>query len=718
MEDISESDIENSYTGGSSRRRNSGQVSGAASNSIEAFIDQVGSSTGNEVVERRVMEPSDDVTLRQWLDKPDRSVELSQCLHIFRQIVEIVRLAHSQGISVNSVRPSCFLLSAFNHISFIKNVSIPSRSSDLRVDVREPEESNTSLAEISWYTSPEEFTGAPSSISSDIYRLGVLLFELVCPFSTIEEKLSTMLNLRHRVLPPQLLLKWPKEASFCLWLLHPQSSTRPKMSELLQSEFLNEPMGVHDTVTRLRVDIDEQELLLEFLLQMQQQKKESASKLRATVACLSSDIEEVLQNQPIHVREGDCSRSKQADDQSLYHISTDRVLSLGSRKRIKREVQVTDENRIDRYSDGIQKSETMTEFHESMRRKSTQLTKNFMELEKVYCSMRLGMVNKEEKFLKKCSGSSSNNRGSIVVNRGKPVNDVLEKRSKEDRKKGRINPFLDGLNSYLSFSELKVRVDMNQGDLLNSANLVCSLNFDRDNEYFATAGVARKIKVFEYQTILNDDHSIHYPVIEMASKSKLSSVCWNSYIKSQMATCDFEGVVQIWDVSRGQAVLEMREHERRAWSVDISSADPKKLASGSDDASVKLWNINQGESIGSIRTKANVCCVQFPPGSAHSLVFGSADHKIYCYDLRNAKMPWCTLVGHAKTVSYVKFIDSTTLVSASTDNSLKLWDLAACTSQAVDNPLQTFRGHSNSKPPNIYVRVCAEDNIIRWSSYI
>lgn len=39
--------------------------------------------------------------------------------------------------------------------------------------------------------------------------------------------------------------------------------------------------------------------------------------------------------------------------------------------------------------------------------------------------------------------------------------------------------------------------------------------------------------------------------------------------------------------------MEMREHERRVWSVDFSQANPKKLASGSDDGAVKLWNINQ-----------------------------------------------------------------------------------------------------------------------------
>lgn len=36
-----------------------------------------------------------------------------------------------------------------------------------------------------------------------------------------------MLDLRHRILPPDFLSKNPKEAGFCLWLLHPEPSSRP-----------------------------------------------------------------------------------------------------------------------------------------------------------------------------------------------------------------------------------------------------------------------------------------------------------------------------------------------------------------------------------------------------------------------------------------------------------------------------------------------------------
>lgn len=92
-----------------------------------------------------------------------------------------------------------------------------------------------------------------------------------------------------------------------------------------------------------------------------------------------------------------------------------------------------------------------------------------------------------------------------------------------------------------------------------------------------------------------------------------------------------------------------------------------------------------------------MCSVQFPPDSARSLAIGSADHRVYCYDLRNLSVPFCTVIGHMKTVSYVKYLDSSTIVSASTDSSVKLWDLSTSTSSVIDNPLLTFTGHTNVK---------------------
>ncbi|XWS11026.1 hypothetical protein CRYUN_Cryun38cG0048200 [Craigia yunnanensis] len=726
-----------------------------------------------------------DVSLRHWLDKPERSVDLFECLHIFRQIVEIVNIAHSEGIVVHNVRPSCFVMSSFNHVSFIEsasasgsdsgsdsvedalnnqNMEVKDLSSTLPLDmhqqcrlmnedVRTPtnalseascmqsgsvcarnsllEESEENIAldrrnfeqvverkqpfpmkqillmETSWYTSPEEVAGSPSSRASDIYRLGVLLFELFCPFSSREEKTRTMSSLRHRVLPPKLLLKWPKEASYCLWLLHPEPSSRPKMGELLQSEFLNEPrdnLEEREAAIELRERIEEQELMLEFLLLLQKRKQEVADRLQDTVSFLCSDIAEVTKQQKILKKKGNSYEKLGKNDNSTSNlpsiniVDTDNSSSVGSRKRFRQGLQIQNVEECGDNLDTRQKSDTLTENQESILLKISRLMKNFKKLESAYFLTRCRPVKQSGKPLSRQTPLNSDGKGSVVLTERSSVNNLTSKeRYSDSLESGWINPFLEGLCKYLFYSKLKVKADLKQGDLLNSCNLVCSLGFDRDAEFFATAGVNKKIKVFECDAIINENRDIHYPVAEMTSRSKLSSICWNSYIKSQIASSNFEGVVQVWDVSRSQVLTEMREHQKRIWSIDFSSADPTILASGSDDGSVKLWSINQGVSICTIKTKANVCCVQFPLDSSRSLAFGSADHKIYYYDLRNSRIPLCTLVGHNKTVSYVKFVDTSTLVSASTDNTLKLWDLSTCTSRVIDTPSQSFTGHMNVK---------------------
>ncbi|KAI8011253.1 Protein SPA1-RELATED 3 [Camellia lanceoleosa] len=663
-----------------------------------------------------------DISLRQWLDNPERSVDAVECLLIFTQIVDIVNLAHSQGIVVHNVRPSRFFMSSFNHVSFIESVSCSDSGSDSLEDgsnsqsggvqriiftfsrdlhrqrsqfgtenseleinlsyasrmvsetsclqsssvypthnssevgsnVEQAEEKKHPfpmkqmlIMETDWYSSPEEVSGAPSSCASDIYRLGVFLFELFCTFSSAEEKSSTMSSLRHRVLPPQLLLKCPREASFCLWLLHPDPSSRPKMS--LES-------------------MEEQELLLEFLLQIQQRKQESKNNFQDTISFLSSDIEEVTKQQSILWRKGgscpEIGKDSVSDLPSVEVVEIEESGCSGSRKRNRPGLRNHNSEESSEHLLEDQNSEMPAENQGSIILKSSRLMKNFKKLESAYFFTRHRAIKSSGKSLTRHFPISSDDRGSIVATEKSSVTNLpLKDQYSEARESGWINSFLEGLCKYLSFSKLKVKADLKQGDLLNSSNLVCSLSFDRDGEFFATAGVNKKIKIFEYDTIINEDQDIRYPVVELTSRSKLSNICWNSYIKSQIASSNFEGVVQVWDVTRSQVFMEMREHESRVWSVDFSLADPTMLASGSDDGSVKLWSINQ----------------------------------IYYYDLRNSKVPLCTLIGHNKTVSYVKFIDSTNLVSSSTDNTMKLWDLSLCTARVLDCPLQSFTGHTNVK---------------------
>ena len=66
---------------------------------------------------------------------------------------------------------------------------------------------------------------------------------------------------------------------------------------------------------------------------------------------------------------------------------------------------------------------------------------------------------------------------------------------------------------------------------------------------------------------------IQFPLLTYSlclCRSKLSSVCWNSYVKSNLICSDYEGVVQLWDVGQQTETMTFEEHAKRVWSVDFS----------------------------------------------------------------------------------------------------------------------------------------------------
>ncbi|KAL0846630.1 hypothetical protein Bca101_019876 [Brassica carinata] len=649
------------------------------------------------------------LSLRDWLKSERQEVNKPECLRIFRQIVEHVDDSHSQGVVLCDLRPSLFKILKENEVKYVgsgfqressdktksqlekplvrrrlgdtgfaSSLGVPAKkqkssgpqwpmfqragnvhiqtendvgaTQELRLRSSQPQcspsaRSFTSMSEQleeKWYASPEELRGETRSVSSDIYSLGILLFELLSQFQSERVREAAMSDIRHRILPPKFLSENPKEAGFCLWLLHPVPSCRPSTRDILQSEVVNGIPDLYAEGLSLAIEQEdtESELLQHFLVLSQEQRQKHAGKLMEELVSLEADIEEIMRRR--------CA----INPASLGEASSSSPPSSVPEKR---------------------------------------LVTNIKQLESAYFGARIDVHLPEARYRLRPDRDLLRNRDENVIS--EQVNS--ETWSSDDR----VGAFFDGLCKYARYSKFETRGVLRTGELNNTSNVICSLGFDRDEDYFATAGVSKKIKIFEFNSLFNESVDIHYPAVEMSNRSKLSGVCWNNYIRNYLASSDYDGIIKLWDVTTGQAISHFIEHEKRAWSVDFSEACPTKLASGSDDCSVKLWNINERNCLGTIRNIANVCCVQFSPQSSHLLAFGSSDFRTYCYDLRNLRTPWCILSGHNKAVSYAKFLDSETLVTASTDNTLKLWDLKKTTHGGLSTNAcsLTFGGHTNEK---------------------
>jgi E3 ubiquitin-protein ligase RFWD2 len=208
-----------------------------------------------------------------------------------------------------------------------------------------------------------------------------------------------------------------------------------------------------------------------------------------------------------------------------------------------------------------------------------------------------------------------------------------------------LDLFRENLVKFSKYSSLRTLSTLNYSNdnNVNPSTIVSSIEFDKDNEFFAIAGVTKRIKIFDYYACVRDAVvDIKHPINEMICTSKISCVAWNSYYKELLASSDYEGIVTVYDVETRARKRTFQEHDKRCWSVDFNEIDTKLLASGSDDARVKLWSIDCENSVATLEVKtANVCCVKFNPKSSCHLAFGSADHCVHYYDLRSLKEPLC-----------------------------------------------------------------------------
>ncbi|KAG2237038.1 hypothetical protein INT48_001806 [Thamnidium elegans] len=269
--------------------------------------------------------------------------------------------------------------------------------------------------------------------------------------------------------------------------------------------------------------------------------------------------------------------------------------------------------------------------------------------------------------------------------------DTLAGDMAEDKRKQLLSEFSSTMYELLRYNRYNTIDKLNYADNKTESTIVSSIEFDRDQELFAVGGVTKQIKVFDFNMMGYYPNGIHCPTRIINCDYKISCLSWSPYIKSQLASSDYQGYIHIWDVSTGQKTAEFKEHKRRAWSVDICHQNPTMLASASDDTTVKVWSLSQSDSIFTLEQKGNVCCAKFAPNSSHYLAVGSADHFVSCFDLRFPKQPLKVFEGHRKAVSYVKWLNDDEIISASTDSTLKLWDRESTLCK------RTYAGHQNEK---------------------
>ena len=140
-----------------------------------------------------------------------------------------------------------------------------------------------------------------------------------------------------------------------------------------------------------------------------------------------------------------------------------------------------------------------------------------------------------------------------------------------------------------------------------------------------------------------------------------------------MASGSDDNTVKLWNVQDGSILYTLEGHTGGIHSVDISS-DGKIIASGSDDRTVKLWNGEDGSILYTLEGHTDkVTGAAISPD--HGMVAsGSADNTIKLWNIPDGTLVH-TFEGHTAEVNSVAFSpDGQMLVSSSVDNTIKIWN--------------------------------------------
>jgi eukaryotic-like serine/threonine-protein kinase len=205
----------------------------------------------------------------------------------------------------------------------------------------------------------------------------------------------------------------------------------------------------------------------------------------------------------------------------------------------------------------------------------------------------------------------------------------------------------------------------------------------------------------QYNTGTNATTNSNIAIPASANSSPLSA--------TQTSTPQPSSVNQTWELT-----YTLRGHTEGIYSVAFSP-DSKLLASGSDDSTVKLWDVTSGRELKTLKGHTwNVISVDFSP-DGRTLASGSRDYAIKLWDVDSGR-ELKTLTGHSHQVHSVAFSpDGKILASGSNDRTAKIWDMTSWRElKTLRHPEEVMAAEFS--PDGKQLASCSGNSIMLWDT--
>ena len=191
---------------------------------------------------------------------------------------------------------------------------------------------------------------------------------------------------------------------------------------------------------------------------------------------------------------------------------------------------------------------------------------------------------------------------------------------------------------------------------------VTSVAFSPDGARLAVGAMDAAVRVWDTAT--------GKALADFSNRVSVTSLVYSPDGRRLIAGCD-DHLVRIWDATNGHILARLQGHTGRVLSVAVDSTS-QRIASGSADGSIMLWRLDRSDPVHTfLGHTAAVNTVAFAPHSRR-LASGGADRALKVWDTARRR-EIATLFIHDDSIRSVAFSpDGKWLVSAGRDRRIRM----------------------------------------------
>lgn len=205
---------------------------------------------------------------------------IPEAMNIFKQILNGVEYMHSKGFIHRDIKPQNILFDLEGSLVKIGDFGLATRTNQQESSTHQfpwaSQSGHTQVEGTSLYAAPEQRRQASYDSKVDIYSLGLVLTELLCPFSTAHERFTELTKLREGNLPSALEAHSEEMVKTILAMCKSDPKERPSANELLISPIF----------------IDKDKMIKELRAELKE-KDERLSSMAYELSLLKSTLEKV-----------------------------------------------------------------------------------------------------------------------------------------------------------------------------------------------------------------------------------------------------------------------------------------------------------------------------------------------------------------------------------------------------------------------------------------